>query len=44
MGFMFQHEAEEYMYTRGKNPTVTILEKKLAQLEGRSRLWLSAAA
>ncbi|RAU82261.1 trans-sulfuration enzyme family protein [Pontibacter arcticus] len=31
---MLQNEAEEYMYTRGNNPTVTMLEKKLAALEG----------
>lgn len=34
MRHKMQHEAEEYLYTRGKNPTVTILEKKLAALEG----------
>ncbi|GHA75940.1 trans-sulfuration enzyme family protein [Pontibacter akesuensis] len=28
------HEEDEYMYTRGNNPTVTLLEKKLAALEG----------
>lgn len=27
-------EAEEYLYTRGNNPTVTMLEKKVAALEG----------
>jgi cystathionine beta-lyase len=31
---MLQHEAEAYLYTRGNNPTVTMLEKKLAALEG----------
>lgn len=31
---MLQNEAESYLYTRGNNPTVTLLEKKLAALEG----------
>ncbi|MBC5775418.1 PLP-dependent transferase [Pontibacter sp. KCTC 32443] len=31
---MLRHEPEVYFYTRGNNPTVTILEKKLAALEG----------
>ena len=31
---MLKHEPEVYFYTRGNNPTVTILEKKLAALEG----------
>lgn len=31
---MLRNEAEEYLYTRGNNPTVTMLEKKLAALEG----------
>lgn len=34
MRHKMQHETEEYMYSRGNNPTVTILEKKLAALEG----------
>lgn len=34
MRHMLQHEAEVHFYTRGNNPTVTILEKKLAALEG----------
>jgi cystathionine beta-lyase len=34
MRHKMQHEEEEYMYTRGNNPTVTILEKKIAALEG----------
>ncbi|PRY11600.1 cystathionine beta-lyase [Pontibacter ummariensis] len=29
-----QRETEEYLYSRGNNPTVTILEKKMAALEG----------
>jgi len=33
MRHKMQHEAEEYMYSRGNNPTVKILEKKLAALE-----------
>jgi cystathionine beta-lyase/cystathionine gamma-synthase len=31
---MLKHEPDVYFYTRGNNPTVTILEKKLAALEG----------
>ncbi|NDK55087.1 trans-sulfuration enzyme family protein [Pontibacter fetidus] len=31
---MLKNEPEVYFYTRGNNPTVTILEKKLAALEG----------
>ncbi|GAB3197823.1 cystathionine beta-lyase/cystathionine gamma-synthase [Pontibacter aydingkolensis] len=31
---MLQNEAEAHLYTRGNNPTVTILEKKIAALEG----------
>ncbi|HEY4651401.1 MAG TPA: aminotransferase class I/II-fold pyridoxal phosphate-dependent enzyme [Pontibacter sp.] len=31
---MLLHEPEVYFYTRGNNPTVTMLEKKLAALEG----------
>ncbi|MBC5993573.1 PLP-dependent transferase [Pontibacter sp. SD6] len=31
---MLQHEPEAHLYTRGNNPTVTILEKKIAALEG----------
>lgn len=31
---MLQHEAEAHFYTRGNNPTVTILEQKMAALEG----------
>lgn len=31
---MLRNEAESYLYTRGNNPTVTILEKKVAALEG----------
>jgi cystathionine beta-lyase len=31
---MLQNEAESYLYTRGNNPTVTMLEQKLAALEG----------
>lgn len=31
---MLKHEPEVYFYTRGNNPTVTMLEKKLAALEG----------
>lgn len=31
---LLQHEAEAYFYTRGNNPTITMLEKKLAALEG----------
>ncbi|WP_347159806.1 trans-sulfuration enzyme family protein [Pontibacter chitinilyticus] len=34
MRHKMQHEVDEYMYSRGNNPTVTILEKKLAALEG----------
>ncbi|GAA4441833.1 methionine gamma-lyase [Pontibacter saemangeumensis] len=34
MRYKMRHEEEEYMYTRGNNPTVTILEKKIAALEG----------
>lgn len=34
MRYMLQHEAEVHFYTRGNNPTVTILEQKLAALEG----------
>ncbi|MFD2514498.1 trans-sulfuration enzyme family protein [Pontibacter locisalis] len=34
MRYMLQHEPEVHLYTRGNNPTVTILEKKLAALEG----------
>ncbi|GGK66398.1 PLP-dependent aspartate aminotransferase family protein [Rufibacter glacialis] len=34
MRFMLQHEAEVDFYSRGNNPTVDILEKKLAALEG----------
>lgn len=34
MRYNLQHEAETYLYTRGNNPTVTILEKKIAALEG----------
>ncbi|AMM50151.1 cystathionine beta-lyase [Rufibacter sp. DG15C] len=32
--FALQHEAEVDFYTRGNNPTVDILEKKIAALEG----------
>ncbi|WP_242926895.1 trans-sulfuration enzyme family protein [Pontibacter vulgaris] len=31
---MLQHEPEVHFYTRGNNPTVTILEQKIAALEG----------
>ena len=31
---MLQHEPEAQLYTRGNNPTVTMLEKKVAALEG----------
>ncbi len=31
---MLQKESESFLYTRGNNPTVTILEKKIAALEG----------
>ncbi|MFD2245943.1 trans-sulfuration enzyme family protein [Pontibacter ruber] len=31
---MLQHEAEVHFYTRGNNPTVTMLEQKIAALEG----------
>jgi cystathionine beta-lyase len=34
MRFALEHEAEVDFYTRGNNPTVDILEKKLAALEG----------
>ncbi|MDX5422816.1 MAG: aminotransferase class I/II-fold pyridoxal phosphate-dependent enzyme [Hymenobacteraceae bacterium] len=34
MRYKLQHEPNEYLYTRGNNPTVTILEKKIAALEG----------
>ncbi|MDX5437640.1 MAG: aminotransferase class I/II-fold pyridoxal phosphate-dependent enzyme [Pontibacter sp.] len=34
MRYKLQHEASEHLYTRGNNPTVTILEKKIAALEG----------
>ncbi|WP_439880172.1 trans-sulfuration enzyme family protein [Pontibacter sp. MBLB2868] len=34
MRYMLQHEPEVHLYTRGNNPTVTILEKKVAALEG----------
>jgi len=34
MRHKLQYEANEYLYTRGNNPTVTILEKKVAALEG----------
>ncbi|MBC3541364.1 trans-sulfuration enzyme family protein [Rufibacter sediminis] len=34
MRYMLQHEAEVDFYTRGNNPTVDMLEKKLAALEG----------
>ncbi|WP_018479806.1 trans-sulfuration enzyme family protein [Pontibacter roseus] len=31
---MLRNESEAYFYTRGNNPTVTMLEKKMAALEG----------
>jgi cystathionine beta-lyase len=31
---MLKHEPDVYFYTRGNNPTVTMLEKKMAALEG----------
>ncbi|RNI31111.1 trans-sulfuration enzyme family protein [Rufibacter latericius] len=34
MRYMLQHEFEVDFYTRGNNPTVDILEKKIAALEG----------
>ncbi len=34
MRFKLQHEEETYQYTRGNNPTVTMLEQKIAALEG----------
>ncbi|WP_242916390.1 trans-sulfuration enzyme family protein [Pontibacter liquoris] len=34
MRYKVQHEEEAYQYTRGNNPTITILEKKVAALEG----------
>ncbi|AKQ46206.1 cystathionine beta-lyase [Rufibacter radiotolerans] len=34
MRFALEHEAEVDFYTRGNNPTVDMLEKKLAALEG----------
>ncbi|WP_162055616.1 trans-sulfuration enzyme family protein [Pontibacter pamirensis] len=34
MRYKMKHEEDEYMYSRGNNPTVTIFEKKMAALEG----------
>ncbi|WP_205502903.1 trans-sulfuration enzyme family protein [Rufibacter psychrotolerans] len=34
MRHKLQHETEAHFYTRGKNPTVAMLEKKMAALEG----------
>ncbi|ALI98052.1 trans-sulfuration enzyme family protein [Rufibacter tibetensis] len=34
MRFMLQHEAEVHFYSRGNNPTVSMLEQKVAALEG----------
>ncbi|MFD3002047.1 trans-sulfuration enzyme family protein [Pontibacter toksunensis] len=34
MRYKMKHEVDEYMYTRGNNPTVSIFEKKMAALEG----------
>ncbi|MCJ8165843.1 PLP-dependent aspartate aminotransferase family protein [Pontibacter sp. E15-1] len=33
MRYKMRHEADAHLYTRGNNPTVSILEKKLAALE-----------
>lgn len=34
MRYKMKHEEDEYMYSRGNNPTVTIFERKMAALEG----------
>ncbi len=41
--YALQHEGERHLYTRGKNPTIEVVEKKLAALEGGEKAKLFAA-
>ncbi len=38
-----QHESDAYLYTRGRNPTVEVVEKKIAALEGAEKAKLLAS-
>ncbi|PID57869.1 cystathionine beta-lyase [candidate division KSB3 bacterium] len=44
--YALEHEAAVHLYTRGRNPTVEVVEKKLAALEGgeKAKLFASGVA